>query len=86
MDLALITEILKYAAYIVGVFRLVVKPIMAIIETYVRGTETVKDDEVFDRVVGSSVWKGIVWFVDYLTSIKLPLTQYAASKVLGLKK
>lgn len=55
----------------VGTFRLVFKPVMAGIEQAVKDTETQKDDEVLSKVQGNVIYKGAIFLVDLLASIKL---------------
>ncbi len=57
---------------IIGIFRMVFKPLMAVIKAVVAATPSTKDDEVVAKVESSSVYKGLCWVVDYLLSIKLP--------------
>jgi hypothetical protein len=77
MEQILVELVAKYPVIasiigVVGVFRLVFKPAVSFARTVVTATPTKKDDEVMDKVEASGVYKGIVWVVDYLTSIKLP--------------
>lgn len=82
MDLAIVTTVLSYVAYFMGFFRLVVKPLMELVKNFVKDSDTVKDDELLDSVVGSSVYKWAIWLIDYFTSIKVPLTKKAVVKAM----
>lgn len=57
---------------VLGVFRMVFKPIMTAVQVYVEATPSTSDDEKFEEIKQSSVYKAIAWFADYLLSIKLP--------------
>lgn len=57
---------------VIGIFRMVFKPIMAIIESIVIYTPSQKDDAALASFKDSNVYKAIIWVVDYLLSIKLP--------------
>lgn len=57
---------------VMGVFRLMFKPTIAFLRAFVSATPTTKDDAVMDKVEANKVTKALVWFADYLLSIKLP--------------
>lgn len=57
---------------VIGIFRMVFKPIMAIIESIVIYTPNPKDDIALAGFKNSKVYKAIIWIVDYLLSVKLP--------------
>lgn len=65
-------EMLVKLASIVGGFRLFFKPIMYLIETYVKKTGSKEDDAALQKIKESGIYKVLVWFIDYLTSVKLP--------------
>lgn len=55
----------------VGTFRLVFKPVMAGIAQAVKDTESKKDDEILAKVEGNAIYKGFIFLVDLLASIKI---------------
>ena len=55
----------------VGTFRLFFKPMMAAIQTSVEQSESKKDDEVLAKVQGNVIYKGFIFLVDLLASIKI---------------
>lgn len=57
---------------VLGVFRMVFKPIVTAYQAYVDATPSKEDDEKFEEIKKSSVYKSISWLVDYLMSVKLP--------------
>ena len=58
---------------VVGALRLVFKPIMTAIAAIVEVTPSKKDDDLLVKAQSSAVYKAIVWAIDYLASIKLPV-------------
>lgn len=56
---------------VMAVFRAIFKPIMTLLETYVEATPSTSDNEKLDKFKQSKAYAFMVWFVDYLTSIKL---------------
>lgn len=57
---------------VIGVLRVIFKPLMMIIETIVAATPSKKDDEKFNKFKSSSTYAFIVKFLDFFASIKLP--------------
>lgn len=57
---------------VLGVFRMVFKPIVTAVQAYVDATPSKIDDEKFEEIKKSSAYKSVSWLVDYLMSIKLP--------------
>ena len=57
---------------IIGAARVVMKPLVETIKAVTASTKSTKDDEVVAKVEASSIYKGIVFVLDWLTSIKLP--------------
>lgn len=57
---------------VVGVLRVVVKPVMAIAQSVVSLTPSQKDDELVQKILDSKVYKALVFTLDWLASIKLP--------------
>lgn len=74
----LIIELLKqypwFAAFlsVVGILRLVFKPLCALISAIVEATPTQVDNEFWEDLQESKLWKFLIWLLDYLASIKLP--------------
>lgn len=56
---------------IVGTLRLVIKPIMAGIESAIAQTETKSDDEILGKVQGNVFYKGFFFLLDLIASLKL---------------
>lgn len=57
---------------IVGGLRLIFKPLMGLIQTYVDYTPSQSDNEFLKKIMESFIYKKLVWVIDYLGSIKLP--------------
>lgn len=57
---------------IVGGLRLIFKPLMGLIQTYVDYTPSQSDNELLKKIMESFIYKKLVWVIDYLGSIKLP--------------
>jgi hypothetical protein len=57
---------------VVGIFRLVFKPTVALVKLIVAATPSESDDKVVADIEASGIWKAVLWVVDYLLSIKLP--------------
>lgn len=81
MEAALVTFILglaeKYpwavSVFIaMGFFRGVFKPLVSFARTVVSLTPSAKDDELLNKAESSKAFKSIAWFIDYISSIKLP--------------
>ena len=56
----------------IGIFRLIFKPAMALVKSVIMITPSLADDAIWKRWEDSSIYKLIIWIVDYLLSIKLP--------------
>lgn len=56
---------------VIGGCRVVLKPLMSVLRSLAIYTPTPKDDEILDKVEDSKVYKGVVWVLDYLFSLKL---------------
>lgn len=68
-DLGIITQIVT----VVGSLRLVNKPLFAALKAIVEFTYwTEKDNILLAKIESSKVYKGFVFVLDWLTSIKLP--------------
>lgn len=77
MDLLLLDLVGKYPVIatviaIVGILRIVIKPLVSIMENVAAATETKADDVVVEKVKTSAIYKGLVWLIDYVASVKLP--------------
>jgi hypothetical protein len=57
---------------VVGVLRAIFKPIMTAIEAVVAATPTQKDDLALEKAKASKLYLALVWFIDYIASVKLP--------------
>lgn len=57
---------------VMGVLRSVFKPMVSFSRLVVQATPTLKDDMWLDKAMESKIYKGLAWFFDYITSIKLP--------------
>lgn len=57
---------------VLGVFRLVFKPLFALWKAITEITPSTKDDEMYAKTVASKIYKGALWLADYLFSVKLP--------------
>jgi hypothetical protein len=55
---------------VVGVIRIVVKPLMALIKSVVEATPSKADDELVAKVEQNAIYKGFVFVIDWLFSIK----------------
>lgn len=56
---------------IVGLLRLVVKPLMEIVKAYVEFTPNKKDDSLVNHVIQSPLYNKFLFVIDWLTSIKI---------------
>lgn len=56
---------------IVGTLRLLVKPVMSIIDVAVNLTPSEKDDDLVSRIENNKVFKSILYVLDWFASIKL---------------
>lgn len=57
---------------VVGVARIIFKPLMTFAHAIVDATSSQKDNEFLIKVEGSKIYKGVAYVMDYLVSIKLP--------------
>lgn len=62
--------ILSIAAFM-GMARMILKPLMTFLHEVVLVTPSPKDDEILKKVEESRIYKGIIWFLDYVVSLKL---------------
>lgn len=56
---------------IIGLIRLLVKPIMEIIKAYVQYTPTKEDDSFVNKVISSPPYNKFLFVLDWLFSIKI---------------
>jgi len=56
---------------ILGLIRLIVKPIMEIIKAYVAYTPNKEDDSFVNKVIASPVYNKFLFVLDWLFSIKI---------------
>jgi len=59
---------------IVGILRLIVKPVITIVEVVVSATPSKSDDEAFAKIQQGPVMKWVLYALDWLASIKAPNT------------
>ncbi len=57
---------------VLGILRTVFKPLMSILQAVVKETPTLADDHALAKFMSSRAYLGLVWFVDYVSSVKLP--------------
>lgn len=60
------------AIAIIGSLRLVVKPIMGLIEAYVLITPSKEDDLLPAKIKENKAYKSLVYLLDWFASLKLP--------------
>ena len=60
------------ALLFIGTARLFLKPLFKAIETYVKETPTQWDDNLWTKIQTNSIYKGIVFVLDWVASVKLP--------------
>jgi len=78
MELILVEMIAKYPVVmsivvIVGSLRLLIKPVFEFLIKVADSTETQKDNELLQKVMNSKGYSVVVFLVDYLSSVKLPV-------------
>lgn len=74
---AIISLLSQYPAFgsvifLIGLLRLVFKPLMSIVQNVVESTPSKKDDDVWSKVQASSAFKALAWLIDFFGSIKVP--------------
>jgi len=57
---------------IIGSLRLVIKPIMGLIEAYVAITPSKSDDLLPAKIMDNKIYKAVVYLLDWFASLKLP--------------
>lgn len=73
LDLVTAHPTLSIVIVALNILRAIFKPLMTMLEAYVKATSGTKDDEILKVFEDSSIFRGLVWLVDYLTSIKIDL-------------
>ena len=56
---------------ILGLVRLLMKPIMTVIDTYVAWTPSESDNKTWEGLKESKIFKGFSFVIDWLFSVKL---------------
>lgn len=56
---------------ILGLIRLIVKPIMEVIKAYVEFTPNKEDDSFVNKVIASPIYNKFLFILDWLFSIKI---------------
>ena len=59
----------------IGTFRIFFKPIFSALEKAVADSPSKRDDAILSDVKESRVFKGFVWTLDFLFSVKLPTSK-----------
>jgi hypothetical protein len=57
---------------VIGVLRLVFKPVMSVVQAVISLTPTLSDDQLLSKILGSKVYKIASYLLDWTASIKLP--------------
>lgn len=58
------------ALAVIGIVRVINKPLFSLLRTYVNTTSSAKDNELLDSVEKSAIYKGITYLLDWFFSIK----------------
>ena len=61
------------ALLVIGILRVINKPLFSLLRIIVQSTKTTKDDEMLDKVEGSLAYKIFCFALDWFASFKLPL-------------
>lgn len=65
---------------VIGVLRVINKPLFAFLNTVVVATPTPKDNEILKKIETSKAYQYISFVLDYLGSVKLPAKVVAVPK------
>lgn len=65
---------------VVGVLRLINKPLFAFLNAVVMATPTPKDNEILKKIETSKAYQYVSFVLDYLGSVKLPQKVVAVPK------
>lgn len=57
---------------IMGMARVILKPLMTFLHAVAEATETTKDNEYLAKAESSAIYKGLHWVLDFAFSLKLP--------------
>lgn len=57
--------------FVVGILRVINKPLFAAFRAYVSYTPSPKDDVVLDKVEASPIYKGVSFVLDWFASVKV---------------
>lgn len=60
------------ALVVIGALRVIMKPLMGVLQAYVDYTVDVKDNELLAKLMDSAPYKAVVYILDLLGSIKAP--------------
>lgn len=63
---------LMSAFVVIGVLRAIFKPIMVVMDEYVKATPSPDDDSKWAKFKEGKIYAGLAFFFDYAASIKLP--------------
>lgn len=55
----------------IGAFRFFFKPVLSLVEQYVKSTPATNDDELYDKATHSAAFKWFAWFLDFAFSVKV---------------
>ena len=72
--------VLASVLMVIGVLRLVNKPLFAFLRTVVDATPTPKDNEILVKIETSKAYKYVSFVLDYLGSVKLPQKTIVSAK------
>lgn len=61
---------LLQAITIIGSLRVMIKPLRDLVHAYVNVTPSTKDNEKLSEIEKSKVYKGIMYFIDWFSSIR----------------
>ena len=57
---------------IMGTLRLILKPLVTAVQSYVASTASTRDDEIVEGILGNKYYKAFAYVLDWSASIKLP--------------
>ena len=64
-DLGIVLQIIS----VIGTLRLLVKPIMSILNIYVNFTPSNDDNIILEKLEGNKIYKGVLYVMDWILSI-----------------
>lgn len=71
---------LVVALSVIGLLRVIFKPLMSIVQAITQYTKTTADDEWLEKFQDSKIYATIVWLLDFLASIKVGAVKNAVKK------